>query len=88
MIPELSAAFNVSPAIAGEFAAFYFYSYGLAQIPVGLIIDRYGSRLSLSLACLIISLASFILASTSNLWFALLSRAAIGFCSAFAFVGC
>lgn len=88
MIPELSSSFHFSVAMSGILAACYFYAYGLAQIPVGLIIDRFGTRWALSLACLLIALSSFVFAGTENIAVAILSRICIGFGSAFAFVGC
>jgi len=88
MIPELMDSFNVSVAALGSLSACYFYAYALAQIPVGFLIDRYGTRRLLTLACLLITIGSFLFALTSNLWIAEICRILIGFGSAFAFVGC
>lgn len=88
MLPELSQSFNVSSALLSSLAASYFFAYAFAQIPVGLLIDRYGTRLLLTLACLLITIASFIFAHTDNIFLATYCRILIGFGSAFAFVGC
>lgn len=88
MLPELSAAFNVSNAMLSNLSAYYFLAYAIAQLPVGLLIDRYGTRLLLTIACLSIAIASFMFAITSNIWIANFSRIIIGLSSAFAFVGC
>ncbi len=88
MLPELSQSFNVSSALLSGLAASYFFAYAFAQIPVGLLIDRFGTRRLLSLACFIISIASFIFAYTDNIFIATYCRILIGFGSAFAFVGC
>lgn len=88
MLPELSQSFNVSSALLSGLAASYFFAYAFAQIPVGLLIDRYGTRLLLTLACFLITIASFLFAYTDNIFLATYCRILIGFGSAFAFVGC
>lgn len=88
MIPELSNSFNVSSAMLSSLSASYFFAYALAQIPVGLLIDRFGTHILLSLACLTITIASFIFAFTSQISIANYCRIFIGLGSAFAFVGC
>jgi len=88
MIPELSAAFDASVAAIGELSAYYFYAYACAQIPLGLLIDKFGTRKLLTLSCLIIAISSFIFGITSNLLVADVCRLFIGLGSASAFVGC
>ena len=88
MIPELMESFNVSVAMLGGLSACYFYAYAFAQIPVGLLIDRYGTRSLLTIACLVISLSSFVFSITNSIIIAGICRIFIGFGSAFAFVGC
>jgi len=88
MIPELMQSFNVSVAMLGGLSACYFYAYALAQVPVGLLIDRFGTRRLLTLACLLISISSFIFSLTNSIIIAGVCRILIGFSSAFAFVGC
>jgi MFS family permease len=88
MLPELSQSFNVSSALLSGLAASYFFAYAFAQIPVGLLIDRYGTRRLLTLACLTITIGSFLFAYTDNIFLATYCRILIGFGSAFAFVGC
>lgn len=88
MLPELSQSFNVSSALLSGLAASYFFAYAFAQIPVGLLIDRYGTRQLLTLACLTITIGSFLFAYTDNIFIATYCRILIGFGSAFAFVGC
>lgn len=88
MIPELSESFEVGSALLSSLSAAYFIAYALAQIPVGLLIDRYGTRILLTLACLAISISSIIFAYSQNLTIANYCRIIIGLGSAFAFVGC
>lgn len=88
MIPELSESFEVGSALLSSLSAAYFFSYALAQVPVGILIDRYGTRLPLTLACLSIALSTFVFGLTPNINVANFSRVVIGLGSAFAFVGC
>lgn len=88
MIPELIKTFQVSYSQLGTLSAYYFYAYAIAQIPIGLLIDHYGTRLQLTFACLLVTLGSFLFAATSNIYVADLCRLVIGLGSAFAFVGC
>ena len=43
MLPELAETFNASIAALGSLSASYFFAYAGAQLPVGLLIDRYGT---------------------------------------------
>ena len=88
MIPEIMASLQLDASAMGSFSAYYFYAYGLLQIPAGMLIDRFGPRLWLSVAALLISVCSFSLAYADTLWFAKLIRFGIGAGSAFAFLGC
>lgn len=88
MIPELVDSFNMSIAALGSLSASYFFAYASAQIPVGLLLDRYSTNIILSLSCLAIGISSFAFAFTDSISIANLCRVVIGLGSAFAFVGC
>ncbi len=88
MIPELCESFQVGSALLSSLSAAYFISYALAQVPVGILIDRYGTRILLTLAAIAITLSTFAFALTTNISVANYSRVIIGLGSAFAFVGC
>lgn len=88
MVPELSESFEVGSALLSSLSAAYFFAYALAQIPVGMLLDRYGTRILLTLACLAIAISSIGFAYTRSLMFANYCRIFIGLGSAFAFVGC
>jgi sugar phosphate permease len=87
MEPALRAHFKLSATGFGFLSAAYYYAYVPLQLPVGVLIDRYGPRLLLTLACFICVLGTFIFAGTSNYWVAGAGRFLVGFGSAFAFVG-
>lgn len=88
MLPELMESLDVSVAALGNLSACYFYAYAIAQIPVGLILDKYSSRTVLTKACLLIAISSLVFGFTNNLLVAEICRIFIGLSSAFAFVGC
>src|SRR5690606_27026760 len=52
MVDELMRDFAVSAVILGNLSACYFYIYAAMQLPVGLMIDRIGPRLLLTLFAL------------------------------------
>lgn len=84
---SLREHFNLSATGFGFLSAFYYYAYVPLQIPVGVLLDRYGPRLLITIACLICVLGTFIFAGTSTFWVAATGRFLVGFGSAFAFVG-
>src|SRR5690606_5606120 len=93
MVEHLQVAFVPANALAldathiGHLSAFYYYAYTPMQLPVGLMMDRYGPRNILTLAVLSCAIGTFIFASTTVFWIAAAGRFLIGFGSAFAFVG-
>lgn len=85
---ELSAAFgNISATTFGEISAFYYFAYSPMQLPVGLLMDRFGPRRLLTFACLCCTLGSWMFAQTTSIPVAGCGRFLVGFGSAFAFVG-
>jgi sugar phosphate permease len=79
--------FHLSATDFGFLSAFYYYAYVPMQLPVGLLLDRFGPRLLLPFACLVCVIGTFIFSGTQIFWVALLGRFLVGFGSAFAFVG-
>jgi sugar phosphate permease len=87
MIPQLMASFEVTSYSIGSMSAFYYYAYTPAQMPVGLMLDKYGARYILTMATLLCALGTLIFGQTDIMWIACMSRFIVGFGSAFAFVG-
>ncbi len=87
MAEPLMATFHINAETLGFIISFYFYAYACAQIPVGILLDKYGARILLTLSCLIISLGTLIFALAKLLVLLAIARLLIGFGSAFAFTG-
>lgn len=64
----------------------YFAAYGLMQIPVGILCDKFGAKKIMIFATLMCALATFLFAHSTNFTTAFLSRFFMGFGSAFALV--
>ena len=88
MVQELMQDFSVSAATLGIISACYFYAYAAAQIPVGILLDKYNMGKLLTFAAIMIAIGSLSFSMTTNYIIASISRLLIGFGSAFSFVAC
>lgn len=85
---ELSQTFgHVSASVFGQIAALYYFAYTPMQLPVGMLMDRFGPRKLLSFACLCCMLGSYFFGFSSSLSWIGFGRFLVGFGSSFAFVG-
>lgn len=87
MEPALRAHFDLSATGFGALSALYYYAYVPMQLPVGVLMDRFGPRRLLTIACFICVVGSFMFAGTNVLMVAGIGRFLVGAGSAFAFVG-
>lgn len=87
MVQDLMAEFSVGGAILGHLSALYLYAYAGLQIPIGILIDRYGARLMLSLALTLAGLGSLIFALGETIALAYLGRLLVGIGCGVGFVG-
>lgn len=87
MTTELMSQYNLSGVQVGSLSAYYYHAYVPMQIVVGLLMDRYGPRRLLTLACMLCAFGTYLFASGSSLVVAEAGRFLVGFGSAFAFVG-
>ena len=84
---DLMSTYGLGGGALGNLVAFYYYAYTPMQLPVGVLMDRYGPRLLLTIAVLCCALGSFLFACSNLVWVASIGRFMVGFGSAFAFVG-
>lgn len=79
--------FGLTASGFGFLSAFYYYAYVPMQLPVGVLMDHFGPKRLLTLACLVCVLGSLIFANTIIFHYASIGRFLVGFGSAFGFVG-
>jgi MFS family permease len=88
MVPNLMAEFEVNAATLGSVSAFYFYAYAGLQMPVGLMLDRWGARRMMTAAALLTALGGVLFAMAGGVGAANLGRFLIGAGSSFTWIGC
>ncbi len=88
MVSDLMRDFNLNAAQVGNLSALYIYIYAGMQIPVGILIDRFGPRRLLTFAAAICAIGSCLFGSAHHLIIAGLGRILIGLGSAFAAISC
>ncbi len=87
MANELMQAFSVNAFALGGLSAFFYYAYISMQLPVGMMMDKYGPHRLLTITALICAFGAFIFAHAPNIYVADFARLMMGFGAAFAFVG-
>lgn len=87
MVEDLMRDFAVGAAITGTLSSLYFYTYAGLQIPIGLMLDKYGPRRMLTIAGLLGAAGAFAFAASGTLMPAYLGRALIGIGAAVSWVG-
>ncbi len=86
MTEDLLKMFSIGGVAFGNLVAFYYYAYTPMQLPVGIMMDRFGPRKLLVFASLVCALGTYLFAH-HYLPTAQVGRFLVGFGSAFAFVG-
>ncbi len=76
--PELMADLQLSNADLGLLSSAYFFGFGAMQLPIGVWLDRYGSRRTESALLLFAAAGSAVFATSSTLAGLWLGRALIG----------
>jgi len=87
MVDDLMRDFSVSAAVLGNLSAFYFYAYAGIQLPVGVLVDRFGARRVLAIAALACGAGSALFGMAANIEIAYLGRLLVGLGAAFTWVG-
>lgn len=88
MAESLMSDFQLHGSGLGNLAASYFYAYLIMQIPVGLLIDKFGPRLITTIAILFCGLGALFFSQSTFFVTAMSSRFMIGLGAAFAAVSC
>jgi sugar phosphate permease len=87
VMPEFLAKFNISATDFGVFASLYYLGYAGMQIPMALLLDKYGPRNVISLSAMLCAVAVWLLLYFDSWPIALLSRFLIGVGSVVGFLG-
>ena len=86
MIEEMMRDLAIGGALIGNLSAFYYYGYAGMQVPVGILIDRFGARRLMTIAALICSGGCLLFALSASFWGIAAGRFVIGASAAFSFV--
>ena len=70
---------NLDPSQLGLLTSVYFISFASAQLPLGLLLDRFGPRMINALLLVVAALGAFIFARSHTLAGVIIGRAFIGF---------
>jgi MFS family permease len=87
MTNDLMSHFHIGAARLGIMLAILYYAYAPMQIPAGLLFDRIGTRLLLTIMVLVCAVGTLLFGITDSVMVATIGRFLIGFSSAFAFLG-
>ena len=79
--------FSVGAAVLGHLSAAYFYGYAGMQIPVGILLDRFGPRRLMTVAAFVCAGGCVLFATAETLSAATAGRVLIGASAAFSLVG-
>lgn len=86
MADGLRHTYHLNATDFGIMATFYYVAYTPMQLLVGIIIDRYGARIVLSIACLIATLGVFMFIMATDIQALKIARFTMGFGAAFGYV--
>jgi MFS family permease len=87
MVAELMRDFSLGASVLGHLSAFYFYAYAGLQLPVGILMDRFGPRRLLTAAVAFCASGAALMASAGVVETAYLGRLLVGAGAAFSWVG-
>lgn len=88
MVPELERAFFIDASAVGLLSAVYLYLYVPMQLPVGLLLDSWGTRRVFPIVVGVCAVGSILFGAAPTLWLAYVGRILMGLGSSFGFVGC
>ena len=87
MMHQIMEQFSIDASHFGMLAAFYYYGYAGMQIPVAMLLDRFGARVILFAFSTICGVSTLMFIYTESFWLAVVSRFFIGAGSAVGFLG-
>lgn len=79
--------FHIDANALGFMISFYYWSYATVQIPLGVMLDKFGAKRLMVLASFLCAISCFIIASTDSVTIASIAMFLMGLGSACAFLG-
>ena len=83
---EVIEALSINAQELALITSAYYLTYSFMQVPVGILVDRFGSRLLLTIAVFLAALGGFWFAFAHSFSIGFISRCLMGFGSSFAYV--
>lgn len=87
MMHQIMQQFAIDATGFGLLAALYYYGYSWTQIPVAMLLDRFGARYVIFGGAVLCGLSMLIFSTTDNWYLACVSRFCVGIGSAVGFLG-
>jgi len=87
MTDELMDAFMVQGCALGILSAFYYNAYATMQIPLGIMMDRFGPRRLIAAACFTAAMGAYLFSIAESIPMAAFGRLLTGAGAACAFIG-
>ncbi|WP_422115523.1 MFS transporter [Brachybacterium sp. UNK5269] len=82
---EAAQRFETSATIVSTFVVLQLAVYALAQVPAGLLLDRYGSRVTLTGGAILMGLGQLLMSQTETVGVAMIARIVLGMGDALTF---
>ena len=87
VIDDMMIQFNIDSSDMGIFAASYYYGYAIVQIPMAILLKRFGVRSIVFVFTVLCGIAVLVTSYTTNFYLAVFCRFIIGLGSSIGFLG-
>jgi sugar phosphate permease len=84
---DLTVDLNIAATSLGALGGIYFLAYASLQLPIGVLLDRFGVRRLMSFSIALCASGALLFSLSSSFYFALAARFVIGMGSSGAFIG-
>ncbi len=88
MTQGIMDTFTINATRLGLLTSFYYWAYVPLQIPCGMLLDKIGARLVITISCILCTTGTWIFATTTDITVAEIARFLVGAGSACAFIAC
>ncbi|MDR0640459.1 MAG: MFS transporter [Holosporales bacterium] len=85
---DLMKTFNMTASTCGLVSSCLYITYVAIQIPTGVLLDKYGPRIVISLGSILVAIAVFLFGSAQSILQLQIGRLLLGVATASGFIGC